>query len=315
MFKAEIISLVQRFELGGTGRLHVYPTKRLFITGRYEFANHGKSLFFACNRKQDKQKKAMYKIAMIGAGNVAWHLAPALEQCGHLVTTVYSRRLHHAAALCERLYEAEATDSLDFSETAANFFVLSVSDDALPVVVDRLILPEHPLMVVHTSGSRPLEVLRVLEVPHGVFYPLQTFSKTKPLDWHRLPICVEGNTPETEARLLRLARALSTRVYQVNSERRRYLHVAAVFACNFTNHLLALAEDLCEQYDLDFDMLRPLVGETIEKAMQIGARQAQTGPAARGDVELIEQHLRLLAHDPDKQRIYRLLSESILNQH
>lgn len=256
----------------------------------------------------------MYKIAMIGAGNVAWHLAPALEERGHLVSAVYSRRLHHAEALCERLYEAEPTDSLDFSESAADLFVLSVSDDALPDVVDRLILPEHPLTVVHTSGSRPLSVLRVLEVPHGVFYPLQTFSKNKTLDWRHLPVCVEGNTPDTEERLLQLARSLSKRVYQISSERRRYLHVAAVFACNFTNHMLALAEDLCEQYELDFEMLHPLVGETIEKALRIGARQAQTGPAARGDVEVIEQHLQLLSQDPDKQRIYRLLSESILNQ-
>ncbi|NIK72567.1 putative short-subunit dehydrogenase-like oxidoreductase (DUF2520 family) [Thermonema lapsum] len=255
----------------------------------------------------------MYKVAMIGAGNVAWHLAPALEQCGHLVTTVYSRRLHHAEALCSRLYEARAVDSLDFSAVPADLFVLSVSDDALPQVIDRLILPEHPLTVVHTSGSRPLEILRVLEVPHGVFYPLQTFSKNKEVDWRRLPICVEGNTPQVEERLMQLARAVSGRVYQINSERRRYLHVAAVFACNFTNHMLALAEDLCEQYELDFEILHPLLAETFEKALRVGARQAQTGPAARGDVELIEQHLHLLSQDPDKQRIYRLLSESILN--
>lgn len=259
------------------------------------------------------------EVTFIGAGNVAWHLAPALENAGHRVNEVISRQLSHARQLVSLLYDARPRSDLNVAKSLSRLFVLTVPDDALPDVCARLVLPENAI-VVHTSGSRSLDDLNQLmqlysDVPvkTGVFYPLQTFSRSQnPLDFEDIPICVEASDPETEAALVAMGQEISSIVYLVSSAERRVLHLAAVFACNFTNHLLAIANDLTDAHDLEFDLLRPLIRETFQKALAAKTpADVQTGPARRNDQKTINTHMAMLNGQPRLQEIYELLTESI----
>jgi predicted short-subunit dehydrogenase-like oxidoreductase (DUF2520 family) len=253
------------------------------------------------------------RITLIGAGNVGWHLARHLENAGHQLREIYSRNLKNARKLVNNLYDAYPTDSLDFSESDAQIFLLAVPDDAIPAIVNEIILPENAILA-HTSGSKGLEVLSHLECSSGVFYPLQTFSKAKEVSFEDIPILVEGEDKATEKELIALAKSLSNEVQAVNSDQRRILHMAAVFACNFTNHLLSISKNILETEDLSFDLLKPLLLETIHKALELGPENAQTGPAARKDIATIKSHLSSLEESPELAQIYRLLTESIMER-
>lgn len=258
-------------------------------------------------------------ITFIGAGNVAWHLAPALENAGHQVAEVVSRQLTHARQLVTLLYDARPGTNLNLAKSPSALFVLAVPDDALPDVCSRLVLPENAT-VVHTSGTRSLtdltqwmQLYSDVPVRTGVFYPLQTFSRSqKALDFEEIPLCIEATDLDTEAKLVKLGQEISSIVYLVDSTERRVLHLSAVFACNFTNHLLALAHDLTDAHDLEFDLLRPLIQETFRKAMAAPhPADVQTGPARRNDQKTIDTHLQLLKGQPQLMEIYELLTESI----
>jgi predicted short-subunit dehydrogenase-like oxidoreductase (DUF2520 family) len=251
-----------------------------------------------------------YKISFIGAGNVAWHLAQALEYAGHVVEEVYSRNLIHARQLAANLYNATPTDSFDFSNSKATVFIICVSDDVLAVVNEQLILPEISIAA-HTSGTMPIETLSGRQ-DAGVLYPLQTFSKSKKLDVQRVPFCIEAMNEMTEDVLVALAQSISHTVYLISSAERKILHTAAVFACNFTNHLLAVSKEILDREELEFDLLKPLIEETFYKALAASDPAAvQTGPAIRNDQQVIQSHLDYLAAFPEKQKIYSLLTESI----
>ena len=252
------------------------------------------------------------KVALIGAGNLAWHLAPALEDAGLVVTGVYSRHLRHAQRLADRLYGAPAQNHLDFSTSPAQLFIITVTDDAIEAVAQELQLPPGATLV-HTSGSQPLSALRGAATDRtGVFYPVQTFSRSRPVDFRNVPFCLESHDPEVLLRLTKLARKLSQHVALVSSEERQVLHVAAVLANNFTNHLLRMAQTLAEAHHVDFSLLHPLVEETVQKALEGNPAAAQTGPAARGDDTTIKRHLKLLRRfDPAYAKVYRLLTQQI----
>ena len=256
--------------------------------------------------------KKYTKCAIIGAGNVAWHLAPALEDAGLVIECVYSRQPQHAQELADRLYGTEVQDHLDFSDSEATLFVLAVSDDAIEEVAQQLILPEEAT-VVHTSGSQPLSALRRADTDcTGVFYPLQSFSRHRPPDFRTLPICLESDDSEVLVRLTKLAKKVSRHVALVNSAERQVLHVAAVFANNFVNHLLHMAEGLANDHHLDFSLLHPLIEETVCKALDHGPALAQTGPAVRGDTTTIKRHMKQLRrYDAEYAKIYRLLTQHI----
>ncbi|MEM9981220.1 MAG: Rossmann-like and DUF2520 domain-containing protein [Bacteroidota bacterium] len=252
-------------------------------------------------------------IAFIGTGNVAWHLTQGLEQVGHQVVSVYSRHSDHAATLCKQLYDAQIKYDLDFTETNADIVLVAVADDALAQVIDSLILSDE-IIVAHTSGSKPMQIFEDYPYHCGVFYPLQTFSKQHPLNLSKVPFCIEASSNRIEDILLQLAKSLSDRVYLINSRERSILHIAAVFACNFVNHLFVQSKDILDQAGIDFDILKPLIQETVRKALQTDPKMVQTGPAIRNDRQIIEQHLAYLQKsDVDKRRIYQLLTESILN--
>ena len=249
---------------------------------------------------------------MIGSGNLAWHLAPALEDAGLVIECVCSRQQEHAQQLADRLYGTEAQNHLDFSASEASLFILAVSDDAIEEVAQQLVLPEEAT-VVHTSGSQPLKALRQSATEYtGVFYPLQTFSRHRLPDFGIIPICLESENSEVLHRLTKLAKKLSGHVALVSSEERQLLHVAAVLANNFTNHLLRMAEDLTEANQVDFTLLHPLIEETVLKALEDGPALAQTGPAARGDDTTIKRHIRQLkSFDPGYAKVYRVLTQHI----
>lgn len=258
------------------------------------------------------------RISFVGAGNVAWHLAQALELAGHHIVEVYSRDTRNARRLVNKLYDTLVAPDLDFAESTAEVIVIAVADDTLADVVSRIVLPEH-CTVVHTSGTKSLEELRQLievysDVPAqtGVFYPLQTFSRDVPLQFADIPMCIEASDTVTEQLLVQLAQDISNVVYLMSSEERRILHVAAVFACNFTNHLLTISKRILDAEHLEFDLLKPLVRETMRKALEAPDPAAvQTGPARRGDQQIIEKHLDYLERYPAWQGLYEVLSESI----
>lgn len=259
------------------------------------------------------------KIVFLGAGNVAHHLARECENAGHEILAVYSRKKIHADELAELLSGAVPTDQLDFSESEGQLFFLTLSDDAIDEVVARLVLPEEVLLV-HTSGAKPLDDLRKLltiysDVPvkAGVLYPLQSISRKIELVWKEVPLCIEAEDEEAESQLIDLARQISEEVYLVNSEERLRLHMAAVFANNFPNHLWAIAKELLEQQNLEFDLLKPIIKETLRKALEADhPADVQTGPARRGDQGTMSRHLSLLEDEPHLARIYQILSESIM---
>lgn len=259
-----------------------------------------------------------YKISFVGAGNVAWHLAQALETAGHPIREVFSHNIANAELLCDHLYEATPKENLDFSQSDAQILLIAVNDDALESVLKQLIVPNF-MVLAHTSGTKPLAVFEddLGECPYnyGVFYPLQTFSKQKPIDFSEIPFCIEANDTLVLNILENIAKTLSKNVFPISSKERQTLHVAAVFACNFVNHLLAISKNILDAHQLDFKMLTPLIKETIYKALLQSPENVQTGPAKRKDVETIKKHLEFLSHEDDTnnmhKEIYKILTESI----
>ncbi len=259
------------------------------------------------------------EISFIGAGNLAWHLAPALENAGHHINEVYSRQLTHARQLVSNLYDAHTHASLNLADSGSRLFVLAVPDDAIETVCQQLVLPENALLV-HTSGSVALSSLenwtRVysdVPVQTGVFYALQTFTKEQSfMSFERVPVCVEGSDELVEETLVELAQQLSDTVYVLPSPERQRLHLSAVFAANFTNHLLSISHDLTADLGISFETLHPLISETIRKALAAGSpADVQTGPARRGDLGTIESHLSLLEDQPRLSEIYQVLTSNI----
>lgn len=258
------------------------------------------------------KKVNSYRIAMIGAGNVGTHLAKALEYAGHKVTDVYSRDLKNAKELTKGFYNATPTDSLDFSKSQADVFIIAVKDDAIPFIVKKIVLPEG-VLVVHTSGAVSIDALSSLPVAIGVLYPVQTFSRNSKLDMTQVPFCIEGQDEEVVDVLTSVASALSTHIHIVNSEQRKALHLAAVFACNFSNHLIKIAKDIVVTEGMDFQILKPLIAETVNKALLVSPEQGQTGPAIRKDMTTIKAHLHFLKGNPELSAIYEHITQSIID--
>lgn len=254
-----------------------------------------------------------FKIAIIGAGNVAWHLAPALEDAGHSITEVYARTLKSAENITDRVYAGEPKDDLDFSSSEAEIFILAVKDSAILEVADEVILPENSILV-HTSGSVSLDILNYSSASYtGIFYPLQSFTIGAKMEFDEVPLLLESDDEETLQILKKLAKSLSPLTYTVRSKDRKAMHIAAVFASNFSNHMIRIAEEVMRRQGLDFEMLKPLIIETISKSLQLGAKAAQTGPAIREDYEILEDHHRFLSYNEGIAEIYRLISQDIID--
>ncbi len=259
----------------------------------------------------------MKTIVLIGSGNVATQLARNIyerpEVASHFqVIQVYSPNESHAQALAN-LIACEAISSLPLMRTDADLYLFSVKDAALEDVINHI--PANNGLWIHTSGSMPMEILATRTQRYGVLYPLQTFSKERPLSLREVPLFLECHREEDLAELHSFANLLSDQVRTLDSDQRRTLHLSAVFACNFANHLYALAAHLLEEKQLPFDLLLPLIQETTAKLSQLPPREAQTGPAIRFDTNIIHKHLAMLHQHPRMQQIYEIMSESIYNMY
>lgn len=252
------------------------------------------------------------RITIIGSGNVATHLSAAFKNAGHRIVQVYSRNMHNAALLAYHV-GAEAIDTPQGLIGDTDLFILAINDDAIAEFVPHLSIFNK--LIAHTSGAVELQQLLNFTKNAGVFYPLQTFSKTKEVNFRDVPLCIEGADEAITQTLEALARDISNNVYRVNSAQRKVLHLAAVFACNFTNHLYSVGEQLLAGSDMSFDMLRPLIAETADKIKEHHPADVQTGPAVRNDDLTMQAHLQMLKKQPGLQEIYTRLSQDIIKNH
>lgn len=260
-----------------------------------------------------KYKKEPIHIDFIGAGNVAWHLAPALENAGVIIKNVYSRNSNNAQKLADKLYEAEVKTNLNFSNSQADILLMAVSDQAIEELCKELVVPEH-IVLAHTSGATPLAALHFTATDNvGVFYPLQTFTKAQKVNFASVPILVESTTSKTKELLTKTARLLSKSVQNLSSAQRKRLHVAAVFASNFTNWMLNRATEVMQDANLDIQLLHPLIVQSISNALELGAAQVLTGPAKRKDLTVLDEHMELLKNTPDLQELYQLITQQIID--
>lgn len=250
------------------------------------------------------------RICLIGAGNVATHLALAINSVADIIS-IYSHDRQNAVALASKLgKESIATDSLESIPADADFYIVSVKDDCIAEVARRT---TDAGVWAHTSGSIPMTVFEGIKSRYGVFYPLQTFSKTVSLDISKVPFFIEGNTSLVLDALMALAKKISTVVEPADSNRRKALHIAAVFACNFVNYMWIEADELLQREGLDISFMRPLLEETLRKLSSVSPADAQTGPARRGDRHIIENHLSQL--HGEQHEVYELLSKLILTRY
>lgn len=250
----------------------------------------------------------MKRVVIVGSGNVAESLAQAVAASPYRLVQIFARNVSRGTRLARA---AGCTHTDDPSALAqADIYLIAVSDRAVAPVSEALDFGR--AVVAHTAGSVSRDELSAAIPNRGVFYPLQTFTAGRIVPLGDVPLFIEGENPETTAVLRELAGTLSRRVFDADSERRKRLHLAAVFACNFTNHMIAVGQRLMEQSGLPADALNPLLRETADKALS-GPRAAalQTGPASRGDRQTMERHTEMLAAEPELQNLYKLISLNI----
>ena len=250
------------------------------------------------------------RIVLIGSGNVATHLGNALYEAGHKIVQVYSRSKENAINLSAGI-ESTGITELSKIVTDAEVYIISVKDDALQEVVEKM--PKVTGVVVHTAGSVGIEVLDQFD-DYGVFYPFQTFTKASKVVFHNIPVLVEGNNDQTTEILLNLGYALSKNVLKADSEQRAKLHIAAVYSCNFVNLMYRLADEVLQDSELPFSLLQPLIAETANKVQSLSPTETQTGPASRDDQQTILKHKEVLQGNKELTDIYELLTSSILKR-
>jgi predicted short-subunit dehydrogenase-like oxidoreductase (DUF2520 family) len=248
----------------------------------------------------------MIKITIIGSGNVAQHLIDAFAKSNAVeIIQVFSRTQKLISPLLDSTKITNDWNTL----AEADLYIIAVSDDAIASVSSQL--PFENRLVVHTSGSAPLNSLDNKN-RKGVFYPLQTFTKGKAVDFKAIPFCLETQSENDYALLEKVAQSISDNVYTIDSHQRKALHVAAVFVNNFTNHLYQLGNDICQENQVPFDILKPLILETAEKILTLSPEDAQTGPAKRNDISTIAAHESFLTNE-NQSTIYKILTQSIQN--
>ena len=252
------------------------------------------------------------KIIILGAGNVATHLALALHHAGHEIVQIYSRTESSAKALASQI-NAQFTNEIEKIQNEAELYIYAVSDSALADLSENNFAPD--AIHVHTAGSVSMDIFEGKRKHFGVFYPLQTFTKSKPVNFAEIPVFVEGNNNEVVETLSELASTISNQHFELNSEQRMKMHLSAVFCCNFVNYFYSVAYQLVKENDLPFEVLVPLIMETADKIKTLNPTEAQTGPARRNDIPVMEKHLTLLNNHPEWQQLYNQLSKMILNEY
>lgn len=232
------------------------------------------------------------KIVLIGRGRLATNLEHALLSAGHEVASINSR-------------------TLEALPLEADVYIVAVKDAALADVIRAATKVRENQLFVHTAGSMPMDIFKGLTVHYGVFYPMQTFSKERLVDFNDISVFLETNDAVSMERLKMLSTTLTTHIYELDSEGRKHLHLAAVFACNFVNHCYALSAEVLAAKGLPFSVMLPLVDETAQKVHELSPREAQTGPAVRGDQNVMQMQANMLAGNPAVKQIYEALSNDI----
>lgn len=248
------------------------------------------------------------QIVLIGAGNLATQLGLALHKAGFDIIQVYSRTEVSAKTVAQQIGATFTTDLAEITPTA-DLYIYALKDDVLEEVINSV--PVTNGLHVHTSGSIKMSLFSNKQKNFGVFYPFQTFSKTKLVDFSEVPFLITANSDESIENLKVIANKLSHRIFVVNDEDRSLVHLSGVFACNFTNYLYTIAEKLLTERTLPFDILMPLITETVSKLKTLSPTEAQTGPAQRGDQLVITKQIKLLEQHPEWQKVYQLLTENI----
>ena len=245
----------------------------------------------------------MIKVILLGSGNVATHLFQAFSKATEVeVVQVFSRTI--SKDFPESIQTSDFTQILE-----ADIYIICVTDNAISDVSNQL--PFENRLVVHTSGSTDFDVLDAKN-KRGVFYPLQTFSKNKTVDFSEIPICLETENASDYLIVEKLAKSISNSVYKIDGKQRKAIHVSAVFACNFVNHLYEIGNEICVENNIPFEILQPLIEETAQKIKTLSPKDAQTGPAVRNDSKTIEKHIDFLT-DENQKEIYKILTKSIQN--
>ena len=254
----------------------------------------------------------MMRIVLIGAGNVGFHLGSALVKAGLIIDQVFSRTESSAKALallCNCSYTSDTNSII----ADADVYLVAVRDEVVQDLLKSFTF--NPALIAHTSGSLGLDVFPPDMTQTGVFYPLQTFTKNTIVDFSSITICIEGNTSESQTEISLLAKKLSDQIFVTTTDQRKTIHLSAVFANNFTNHLFSISSELLAKENLPYTILHPLILETARKAVEFKPTEIQTGPAKRGDSQIMDAHLQMLGEQSKLAELYRLLSKSILKKH
>jgi len=243
---------------------------------------------------------------IIGSGNVAYHLAKAFTQNNIRLTQIFGRNEEDLKKISDELNISYSTKNL----SDADLYIICVSDGSVENVSQ--LITKKDCLVAHTSGSLPKEIL-IGEYRKSSFYPLQTFSKSKTLDYSKIPFFIETENDQDQKTLTDLASKISENVMKSNHEKRKYIHLTAVFACNFVNHLFSRAKEISDAQEIPFDYFLPLIDETVKKIHEIEPKSAQTGPAIRNDKRVLELHEQLLKDE--SLEIYKTMNHSIKNMY
>jgi predicted short-subunit dehydrogenase-like oxidoreductase (DUF2520 family) len=249
-----------------------------------------------------------YNVSFAGAGRVAGALCREMYRSGHNIRQIVSESATEGKPLaeeCKALWSQEPV-FLDPSD----IIIVAVPDSKLIRVLSEIRCPKYSI-IAHTAGSYGLEVFPDRLKKTGVFYPLQTFSKERVINFMDLPFLIEASDKKTGEILEKLAESVNGKVHFIDTERRKKIHLAAVFVCNFTNHMLTAGKRITAEAGLSFKLLEPLIRETISKALEYGPDVSQTGPAVRNDLNTIEKHLELLSFSPDLRKLYKEVTQSI----
>lgn len=253
-------------------------------------------------------KEVLPSVCVLGCGNLGTHLVQALYHAGYPIVQLFSRTVESATALSNLVGDAPYTTDLSRLTLSADLYICALKDSVLVDVLRKTPLKGKP--IVHTAGSMPLGLLSEFTDEGGVLYPMQSFSKAKPVDFSKIPVFVEATTPRMMDLLLDVARHISNTVMPLDTEGRKQLHLAAVFASNFSNHMYSIASEQLAKLGLPFEVLLPLIDETASKIHSLPPVEAQTGPAVRYDLNVIEAQKNRI-DDPLQREIYALVSQSI----
>ncbi len=252
------------------------------------------------------------KFAIIGSGNVAHHLCQAFKQNNMNLCQIFSRNISKGSGLAKQA-GIEFISDIHQLDDDIDVFVFAITDTAIGEVLATR--EWNQKMLVHTAGSISIDVFKGFSPNYGVLYPLQSFSSFRTMNYSDIPFCIEANNADNLESVRSLARSISSKIYEMNTDQRQHLHLTAVFVSNYVNHMFSIAQQLSKEKNIPFDIYHPLIRETIAKALESDPVAGQTGPARRNDQPILARHTKMLESHPDWQKIYTFVSQSIINMY